>query len=132
MTKEQLLQKLDDLCMESVHQSKKLKPPYSPGYFIQMRAVDGIEKTVHTLINKEEMTEGFARMWEYKRLDLTIQCLTLFFNACDLGVDRRFHRLKISLTDLALSFATMSLWFKVVSWVMRPVNCFAAPCPAHC
>jgi hypothetical protein len=63
------------LCMESVEESKKLKPPHHPGYFLQMRAVDGIEKTVHILINKEGMTEGFERMWEHNRLDLTIEAI---------------------------------------------------------
>jgi hypothetical protein len=49
---------------------------YNANYFVQMVQENGGVETAHLLLAKEP-TEGFTRLWEEGRLDLSIEALVL-------------------------------------------------------
>ena len=58
--------------MVYVYQSaKKLK--YNAGYFWQMVCEKGGLQTAKHLIHTEQPSEGFSKLWELKRLDLSVE-----------------------------------------------------------
>ena len=44
-----------------------------PSYFLQMLNEYGAVEATRRLVNGEKMPEGFSRLWEMKRLDLTLE-----------------------------------------------------------
>jgi hypothetical protein len=66
-----LEQEFDDACMDSVRQCQKLK--YDPKLFVRMRSELGAVEACRRLINAPQWPEGFSRLWEMKRLDLSIE-----------------------------------------------------------
>jgi hypothetical protein len=50
---------------------------YQAGYFLKMLAEHGGVATAKQLINSSTPSEGFARLWELGRLDLTVEALAL-------------------------------------------------------
>ncbi|MCL1819241.1 MAG: hypothetical protein FWG36_01145 [Oscillospiraceae bacterium] len=58
--------------MVNIYQSaKKLK--YNAGYFWQMVCEKGGLQTAKHLIHTEQPSEGFSKLWELKRLDLSVE-----------------------------------------------------------
>lgn len=57
--------------LRAVEECKRLG--YNPAYFTQMLAEHGAVETARRLINAPQATEGFARLWELRRLDLTVE-----------------------------------------------------------
>src|SRR4029077_18155372 len=64
-------QEFDSACMESVKERQKLG--YHPGYFLKMRAELGLREAAHLLMNSTQWPEAFSKLWEMKRLDLSIE-----------------------------------------------------------
>ncbi len=50
---------------------------YNATYFLQMLHERGGLATIRTLINRKDPSEGFARLWEIGRLDLTIEAFVV-------------------------------------------------------
>jgi hypothetical protein len=63
----------DDACMDSVRESRKLK--YDPKLFVAMRSELGSVEACRRLINALQWPDGFSRLWEMKRLDLSIEAI---------------------------------------------------------
>ena len=55
--------------------AKKLK--YNPTYFWQMVTDKGGYMTAKQLINTDAPSEGFTKLWELKRLDLSVEAHVL-------------------------------------------------------
>jgi hypothetical protein len=66
-----LEQEFDDACVESIEECRKLG--YNPGLFVKMRAELGSRESCRRLINTPTWPDGFTRLWEMKRLDLSIE-----------------------------------------------------------
>lgn len=50
---------------------------YNPAYFVQMLDDRGGLATVKKLINDNTPSDGFTRLWELQRLDLTVEAVAL-------------------------------------------------------
>jgi hypothetical protein len=50
---------------------------YRPSYFMQMLAEHGPIETTRLLISTAAPSAGFVRLWEFGRLDLTVEALAL-------------------------------------------------------
>lgn len=66
-----LEQEFEDACLSDVSESRALG--YNPTYFLQMLSEHGAVETARRLILKDSMPEGFSRLWEMQRLDLTVE-----------------------------------------------------------
>ena len=58
---------------EGIIESKSIG--YTPTYFIQMVNEHGAVQTTKRLLASTNPGEGFYKLWELKRLDLTVECL---------------------------------------------------------
>ena len=52
---------------------KTVKLGYTPTRFIQMVSEHGGNEAAHILIHKENVSEGFVKLWEMRRLDLSME-----------------------------------------------------------
>src|SRR4051812_28188097 len=50
---------------------------YNPAYFVQMLDDRGGLATTKKLINDNTPSDGFTRLWELRRLDLTVEAVAL-------------------------------------------------------
>ncbi len=50
---------------------------YRPTYFLRMVNEQGGLSAARNLLNSAELTEGFVRLWEEQRLDLSVEALVL-------------------------------------------------------
>lgn len=63
--------------MINIYKEADLQCNYRPTRFLQMLNEKGALITAKELINKSNVTEGFTRLWECKRLDLSLENLIL-------------------------------------------------------
>lgn len=63
--------------MINIYKESDLQCNYRPTRFLQMLNEKGALITAKELINKSNATEGFTRLWECKRLDLSLEVLIL-------------------------------------------------------
>lgn len=68
--------KFHDKLLESVTISKN-ELHYNPTYFLRMLGELGCLETAKQLIMSKTYSEGFTKMWEYGRLDLTVEAIAL-------------------------------------------------------
>jgi len=68
-----LEEEFDTACMDSVEECRKLH--YNPGYFLMMRAKDGIMATATPLLANPGFSDGFSRLWSVGRVDLTLEAI---------------------------------------------------------
>jgi hypothetical protein len=66
-----LEKQFEDACLSDVSESKQLG--YNPSYFLKMLDEYGAVETARRLILQQPLPEGFSRLWEMHRLDLTIE-----------------------------------------------------------
>jgi len=66
-----LEQEFDDACVKSVDECRKLG--YNPSLFVKMRAELGSREACRRLMNTPTWPDGFTRLWEMGRLDLSIE-----------------------------------------------------------
>ncbi len=57
----------------TIYKKSKAELGYNPTRFIQMISEDGGVATAHRLINSPQVSDGFAILWENKRLDLSLE-----------------------------------------------------------
>jgi hypothetical protein len=57
------------------HEASKLG--YRPSYFLKMVSQKGGVATAHHLLDKSGTSDGFTRLWELNRLDLSVEALVL-------------------------------------------------------
>lgn len=65
------------LSMEGIYHRTLKECKYNARYFWDMLQERGAIATAKTLIHKKGGTEGFTKLWELNRLDLTIEALVL-------------------------------------------------------
>jgi len=81
--------------MREVYRRAKVEAGYNATYFLQMLADLGPLGTAHKLISSTQPSEGFTKLWERKRLDLTVEAQVLrpefeeLFTADELDICRR-------------------------------------------
>ena len=63
--------------MMNVYRDAKEQCGYNAGYFLQMLYDRGGLGTAKHLLAKNEVSEGFTKLWEFGRLDLTVECVVL-------------------------------------------------------
>lgn len=63
--------------MLRIYKEADIQCNFKSAIFIGMLLNEGGLKTVKKLINKNNVTKGFIRLWECKRLDLSIEVLVL-------------------------------------------------------
>lgn len=50
---------------------------YRPNYFLGMLETDGGHLTVIKLLSANKVSEGFKKLWEHSRLDLSVEALVV-------------------------------------------------------
>ena len=63
------------LLEKAAEAKKELK--YNPSYFLGMLNSDGAYATVNKLLSSKTLSDGFTKLWEGGRLDLSIEALVL-------------------------------------------------------
>lgn len=71
--------------MMDIYQRSVREVRYNPARFLEMLRSIGAVATAKKLINAEVQSEGFARLWEEHRLDLTVEAVVVD--------NQEFHRL---------------------------------------
>lgn len=84
--------------LDSYHQLARLG--YRATYFLRMIQEHGGVQAARQLVNGEGGTEGFARIWELKRLDLSAEALVLKPEYRTLFSDEERQRARQRLTDM--------------------------------
>ena len=64
-----------DVLKNTMRECQRLR--YNPTYAIQMIAESGPIGACKRLLDKPEVSEGFTRLWELGRLDLTVEAIVL-------------------------------------------------------
>lgn len=63
--------------MVNIYKEADIQCNYKPTRFFQMLQTKGAIVTAKELINKSGVTDGFTRLWECKRLDLSLEALII-------------------------------------------------------
>lgn len=63
--------------MRAVYHRAKDEAGYNATYFLGMLAEHGGLETARRLLAATKISDGFAALWERKRLDLTVEALAL-------------------------------------------------------
>jgi len=63
--------------MVGIYETAKKEVKYNASYFIQMVAEYGGVKAAQKLLAMPEPSSGFTVLWEYERLDLSVEALVL-------------------------------------------------------
>jgi hypothetical protein len=63
--------------MVQVYENAKRYCQYNATYFLQMLGEKGGLETARYLITKDTPSDGFTRLWECQRLDLTVEAVAL-------------------------------------------------------
>lgn len=66
-----LEREFEDACLATVPEAQRLD--YHPHVFVRMVGEHGARETARRLMNARQYPEGFSRLWELHRLDLTIE-----------------------------------------------------------
>jgi hypothetical protein len=66
-----LEQEYEAFCRGNVAECQRLG--YNPGYFLRMLGEHGAVETTPKLVNSDKWPEGFTRLFEMGRLDLTLE-----------------------------------------------------------
>jgi hypothetical protein len=99
-----LTQAFYDKLLESVMVSKN-ELNYNPTYFVRMLSEHGCIETAKQLILSKQYSEGFTKLWELGRLDLTVEAIVLhdefralFSPEVILAAQKRLHELNYDTT----------------------------------
>lgn len=63
--------------MKNIYHKADKEINYRPTRFLQMLSEKGGVETALSLVAKAEVTEGFVRLWENDRIDLSVEALVL-------------------------------------------------------
>jgi len=72
---------------------------YKPQAFMTMKIKDGTVNSIKKLINSSTPPEGFTRLWELKRLDLSMEAIIQEEEWKDLFTDDERQKAKKRLND---------------------------------
>jgi hypothetical protein len=89
---------LNDALRDATRQCQRLR--YNPTPMIQMMAESGPLGACQRLLDKREVSEGFTRLWELKRLDLTVEAIALRPEFAPLFTDEQLATARERLTKL--------------------------------
>ncbi len=70
-TMSKLEQEYEEFCLRDLAECKRLG--YNPSYFLRMLEEYGAVETTQRLVNSDKWPEGFTRLFEMGRLDLTLE-----------------------------------------------------------
>jgi hypothetical protein len=73
---------------------------YRPERFIQMRNQYGGLKTAKILLQEKTLSEGFVKLWELRRLDLTMEAIIIKKPWRELFTDKEIRIAKNRLNEL--------------------------------
>lgn|GEM_PF-2048336 len=71
----QLSRKLDAAIAEAVQECRRIG--YNPAYFVEMLHRHGGIETARRLITTRAASDGFTKLWELGRLDLSVEAVAL-------------------------------------------------------
>lgn len=71
------LERKFNIAMRDIYDNAKRECGYVATRFLQMLSEKGGVVTAKNLISKEGGTEGFTKLWEFGRLDLSVEALIL-------------------------------------------------------
>ena len=74
---DELVAELNKALPDGIHECKRALA-YTPTYFIRMLSESGPVATVRQLVTQPVPSEGFTRLWEDGRLDLTVEFVALW------------------------------------------------------
>jgi hypothetical protein len=74
---DELVAELNQVLLNGIHECKRALA-YTPTYFIRMLSELGPVATVRQLVTEPVPSEGFTRLWEDGRLDLTVEFVALW------------------------------------------------------
>ncbi|WP_237389747.1 hypothetical protein [Bacillus sp. USDA818B3_A] len=77
--------------MISIYQNAKRECGYNATRFLQMVAAQDGVKVAKSFIHKNQPTDGFTTLWEFGRLDLTVEALILKQKYQELFTDEERH-----------------------------------------
>ena len=80
-----------DEAMMNVYHTAKAECHYNATYFLQMLHQHRGVETARMLLASEVPQYGFAKLWEYRRLDITVECLVLNKRFRELFEDRELE-----------------------------------------
>ena len=63
--------------MMRIYERAKIECNYNPTRFLQMVSERGGIETAHALLAGDSFSEGLTKLWEKKRLDLSLEALVL-------------------------------------------------------
>lgn len=81
--------------MKAVYDRGRAEAGYNASYFLSMLAQHGPVETAHRLLASPATSDGFAELWERKRLDLTVEAIVVdpkfseLFTADEIEVARK-------------------------------------------
>jgi hypothetical protein len=84
--------------LDSYHQLANLG--YRATYFLRMVQELGGAQAVRQLINQDDISEGFTRLWEMGRLDLSAEAFVLRPEYRELFTDKERQRARQRLADM--------------------------------
>lgn len=85
--------------MKNIYLKADKECGYRPTRFLQMLSENGGVATAKSLINKSGGTEGFEKLWELKRLDLSVEALVINDNYRELFTDEEVDACKARLWE---------------------------------
>ena len=77
---------------------------YRPSYFLQMLNNYGPVETAIRLVTADQLHEGFTKLWELGRLDLTVEAIILRKPFNQLFTDEILQRARERLEELGYDF----------------------------
>lgn len=63
--------------MIEIYEAEKRETGVNAAYFLRMISDHGGVEAARRLLDKDTPSEGFTRLWEFNRLDLTVEALVL-------------------------------------------------------
>ena len=77
---------------------------YNPEYFRQMLEELGGLETAKRLLSSEKLADGFTKLWELRRLDLTVEALVIQDRYKELFTEQELETAKTRLEALGYNF----------------------------
>lgn len=63
--------------MKAVYERSRSEANYNAAYFLSMLSQNGPQETAHKLLASPAVSDGFAELWERRRLDLTVEAIVV-------------------------------------------------------
>jgi len=120
--------KLNDALLNAV-QIMKSEYRYNPSIFIQMLTSDGAIETCRKLILSKRASDGFAKLWEFHRLDLSVEAIVLRpeFNGIFSSEEKKIARRRLKEYDYTVVFleepaTDQNQVFSISTWTLDDIQ----------